>query len=151
MNQTSHIQHLLDLFFEGDTTLQQEQELMDYFRGNSVAAELMEYRPMFLDLAAAQEDTMPHTVHTTTSHSRLKRLWPIAIAACLAGLAFTFILQRPTTANAAPEQPQVLATIYGQEITDQNAVLQMMEGTLSEVLDNGSDEAIMELTDILNN
>ena len=60
-------------------------------------------------------------------------------------------LQRPTTANAAPEQPQVLATIYGQEITDQNAVLQMMEGTLSEVLDNGSDEAIMELTDILNN
>ena len=49
------IKTLVARYFDGDTTLAEEQSLRDYFTGPAVAAELEEYRPLFAYFAAARQ------------------------------------------------------------------------------------------------
>ena len=43
------IQNLIERFLDAETTLQEEQQLMEYFRQEDIPEELMQYREMFLD------------------------------------------------------------------------------------------------------
>lgn len=47
MNRHSKIELLLQHFFEGKTTLEEEQELADFFKGNDIPEHLKKYRPLF--------------------------------------------------------------------------------------------------------
>ena len=47
MESHREIENLLEKYFEGETSLAQEQELHNYFSSDSVAANLEKYRPMF--------------------------------------------------------------------------------------------------------
>ncbi len=51
-----NIEYLLDAYFEGETTLDQERELRAYFIGKHVAPHLEEYIPMFGAFAKAGEE-----------------------------------------------------------------------------------------------
>ena len=53
MNETKATQ-LIDKFFEGATTLSEEQQLYDYFTSPNVGPELMPVRQMFLDMCQLQ-------------------------------------------------------------------------------------------------
>ena len=53
MNTTEDIRTLINRFFEGETTLQEEQRLYAFFRG-PVPADLEELRPVFQGLDALQ-------------------------------------------------------------------------------------------------
>lgn len=46
---------LLDQYFEGETTLAEEQELRDYFAAGDVADELRQYAPLFRFAASERE------------------------------------------------------------------------------------------------
>lgn len=46
------IQNLIERFLDAETTLQEEQQLMEYFRQEDIPEELMQYREMFLDFSA---------------------------------------------------------------------------------------------------
>lgn len=46
------IQNLIERFLDAETTLQEEQQLMEYFRQEDIPEELMQYREMFLDYEA---------------------------------------------------------------------------------------------------
>ena len=56
------IHNLIERFLDAETTLQEEQMLMEYFRGEDIPEDLMQYREMFLDygevasLQPAQEE-----------------------------------------------------------------------------------------------
>ena len=48
MENINDIKRLIERFLEGDTSLQEEKTLYDYFRNAEVAPELLEYKEMFL-------------------------------------------------------------------------------------------------------
>ena len=63
-NSTSDIRRLIDLFMEGETSLEQERTLYAYFASNDVLPELEEFRRMFqgfasLDQSADKEKDAP--------------------------------------------------------------------------------------------
>jgi hypothetical protein len=47
MGQTVEIKILLEKYFEGETSLWEEQQLRDYFSSQTIDAELVEYAPLF--------------------------------------------------------------------------------------------------------
>jgi len=47
MSETGKMKMLLEKYFEGDTSLWEEQELRDYFSSKTVDKELVAYAPLF--------------------------------------------------------------------------------------------------------
>lgn len=86
------IQNLIERFLDAETTLQEEQQLMEYFRQEDIPEELMQYREMFLDYEALLPlprggeyiNTLSDSKVTTVELSREKqppriiRLWAVA-------------------------------------------------------------------------
>ena len=76
------IEALLDSYFEGTTTIDQEVMLRSYFEKESIAAHLEHYKPLFNGLQDAQNETLTRQIvfpKATTS----SRNWWYGIAAGL--------------------------------------------------------------------
>ena len=58
MNNTA-IKYLIEQYFEGETSLQEEQQLRTYFQQEEVAEELKEYQPLFQYFATAKQEELP--------------------------------------------------------------------------------------------
>ncbi|RZJ67827.1 MAG: hypothetical protein EOO50_04420 [Flavobacterium sp.] len=56
------IESLLEKYFEGETTIAQENELKDYFSSQDVAQHLEQYRPMFGYFVKAREQQFEQTL-----------------------------------------------------------------------------------------
>ena len=84
------IESLLDSYFEGETSLDQENTLREYFSGNEVAPHLMAYQGLSLGLKNAQKEVskreviLPQT--QTATNSRRKWLSIAASAVVLLGV-----------------------------------------------------------------
>lgn len=86
------IQNLIERFLDAETTLQEEQQLMEYFRQEDIPEELMQYREMFLDYGVLlplprggeYTNTLSDSKVVTVELSREKqppriiRLWAVA-------------------------------------------------------------------------
>ncbi len=71
------IEILLDAYFEGETSLEQESLLREYFATNNVAPHLAAYQQLFVGLKAAQEEVLEREIilpEISTSSSS-KRWW----------------------------------------------------------------------------
>ena len=90
-----------------------------------------------------QNDNSPNRL-TDQSPKRLRLIW--TAAACLVATAITvpLVWSRQST-------PDVVAYVYGQEVTDEDVVMEMMVSTMADVLDNGSDVVAQDLEDIFGN
>ena len=116
MKTTEDIRRMVERFFEGETTLDEEQALYDYFASDDVATTLLPYKEMFRDFshipfetaltenndkAFAEQDPQPTSLSDKTDKPEsfliLKQLlhhWHWAAAAaiitavCFAGSAF---------------------------------------------------------------
>lgn len=83
------IEQALDAYFEGNSTLEQEQQLRDYFTGTHVAPHLQEYIPFFTALKKAKQERYTGEINLP----RRKRYPWMSIAASilvLIGLFLTF-------------------------------------------------------------
>jgi hypothetical protein len=91
------IEQLLEAYFEGNTTLQEEATLRTYFSGNKVAPHLEQYQPLFQGFAAAQEELSTRKLVLPEENKSTSRWW-IGIAASLlvAVGVFGFFNQEPT-------------------------------------------------------
>ncbi len=56
---TIAIKQLVDKYFEGETSLVEEQQLRAYFKEGAVAEELQEYQPLFQYFATAKREELP--------------------------------------------------------------------------------------------
>jgi hypothetical protein len=54
--ESTKIEALLDAYFEGNTNLEEEKVLRDYFNNKTVASHLVQYKPIFVGLQAAQQE-----------------------------------------------------------------------------------------------
>lgn len=71
------IEQLLEKYFEGETTLAQEQELRAYFSSDLVAEHLKAYQPMFAYFNLEKEQTLVLNQEFPTA----KKTWKIYLAA----------------------------------------------------------------------
>ena len=107
-----HIEALLDKFMAGETTIEEEAQLSDYFASASdVPAEWEDYRAMFGYIGRGLEgDLVPPSESRPSLVGQMgRRWWGIAAAACItAAVVGTVIFHRPTTV-AVPDEPAVIA------------------------------------------
>ncbi|MEH6408725.1 MAG: hypothetical protein V7767_15715 [Leeuwenhoekiella sp.] len=86
------IEQLLDAYFEGETTLAEEQKLRDYFTGDDVATHLEPYIAMFSAFAKAKQEVFTGEINLPQTQKKRSLYWiPIAASiAIIIGLFLTF-------------------------------------------------------------
>ena len=96
------IEALLDKFMDGQTTVEEEAKLADYFLTHDVPAEWEDYRDMFGYFDRGMEGDLVPVQQPQASLIRLmgRRWWGIAAAAVItAAVVGTVLLHRPSTTN----------------------------------------------------
>lgn len=111
-----NIRLLLDRYFEGETTLEEEKILAAYFASDHVAADLVPYRPLFGFFAEARELEPQTEVSLPVKRNRMRWIPAAASVVLLLG-AGTFAYLRFETAPA--KQGQDLGTYDNPEIAYQ--------------------------------
>ena len=119
MKRYSHqqIEALLDKFMDGQTTVEEEALLADYFRNDDVPAKWEDYRFMFDYFDRGMEGELVPVQEPQPSFTRLmgKRWWGIAAAACItAAIVGTLLLHHRSSTPSLPEMAEV-TTVEKQE------------------------------------
>ena len=141
MSDILRIRTLTDRFFDGTTTLEEEQELYDYYRREqALPADLAQLRRLFLDFAAVQFADEPAAERQAPAPRRWFR-W--AVAACAALLIATGAAVWLNSGQQGDDE--CVAYIYGERTTDRDVVLGEMQKTMAAVADDGSDEVEEQL------
>ena len=114
MKRYSHqqIEVLLDKFMDGQTTVEEEVLLADYFHSGDVPAEWEDYRAMFDYFDHDMEGDLVPAEQPRPSLTRLmgRRWWGIAAAACItAAIVATVVLHQPESTTTVPDTPPVIA------------------------------------------
>ena len=82
--ESNNIERLLDAYFEGNTGLEEEAILMDYFNNHRVEDHLLQYKPIFIGLEAAKKKQSNKKFKMPEPKvSRSYKPWRYAIAAVL--------------------------------------------------------------------
>ena len=104
------IEALLDKFMDGQTTVEEEALLAEYFRSSDVPAEWEDYRLMFDYFDRGMEGDLVPVEQQRPTLTRLigRRWWGIAAAACItAAIVATAVLHQPESTTTVPETPEI--------------------------------------------
>ena len=104
------IKALLDKFMDGQTTVEEEALLAEYFRSSDVPAEWEDYRLMFDYFDRGMEGDLVPVEQQRPKLIRLigRRWWGIAAAACItAAIVATAVLHQPESTTTVPETPEI--------------------------------------------
>ncbi len=100
------IKQLLDKYFEGTTSIQEEKELKQYFSSSNIAPELMQYQPAF-GYFHHQKEIQTQKDIDLNSTSKNKWLWMAASIVILLGVGFTFLKSQPTPNLGSFDNPEL--------------------------------------------
>ncbi len=118
------IRTLTERFFDGETSLAEEQELYRLYHEGDVPEDLLQYKELFSgfeDIRLPQQKASSHQWR-----------WIIGIAASI-----TILFAVGTTLLTRNSKDECVAYIYGEKCTDQTIVMQHMQSALDE-MDNVS-------------
>ena len=132
----NNIKRLIDKFFNGDTTLDEEQQLYDFFGNEQIPKELEEYRSMFVGFGAISckpEEHSPKTQKAILHPLRRKLFY------ALSGIAAAIILFIGITTVIDLHEDKVLAQTYagsyvivnGERIDDLSRIKPDIENALN--------------------
>ena len=139
MSDILRIRTLTDRFFDGTTTLEEEQELYDYYRREQpLPADLAQLRQLFLDFAAVQ-----FADEQAVNVNKPRRWHRWAITACAALLIAAGAAVWLNSGRQGDDE--CVAYIYGERTTDRDVVLGEMQKTMAAVADDGSNEVEEQL------
>ena len=114
-----NIDILLKKYFDGETSLREENILKDYFQSAGVSAEHELYRPFFLTFKEEQKVVMHEAVKPVSSVSHKRPFRIITFAATAAAvLALIFVLP------PLKQSKDTYAVINGEKITEEEFILQ---------------------------
>lgn len=77
------IEKLLDAYFEGTTSIEEEKKLQNYFNNETVADKFIQYQPIFAGLKAAKQESSNKTFTLPESKSKIIKPWWYSVAAIL--------------------------------------------------------------------
>ena len=134
------IRTLIDRFFDGETTLSEEQELYAFFReADHLPDDLASLRTMFLAYDAVQSVALS-TQQTKRPAPRRRWLpWAVAATVTVLLLGGATLLFRHSQVPVNDESEELVAYIYGERTTDPDVVLAEMQTTMIAMQGNGSD------------
>lgn len=81
--ESTKIENLLDAYFEGNTSLEEENVLRDYFNSENVANHLEAYQPIFAGLLSAREEQSTRKVQLPEAKKATIKPWWYSAAAML--------------------------------------------------------------------
>lgn len=83
--ESARVRLLIEAYFEGETSLLEEQELQNYFINNDVAPEFKEYTVLFSAFAKAKKETSPHPIQLpdVEKKPRSPLRWTTGVAAAI--------------------------------------------------------------------
>lgn len=144
---TNDIDTLLDKYFEGETSLHEEEILRTYFTGNDVADKHKQYCPIFSCFTEMRtEEDKVSTSYDVKKHRKLRPYIWAGIAACImlliGGIVTRNIKQTADTTRS-------IAYVDGKRISDTQAINTMAMESLSEISEMDED-AVSSQIDILN-
>lgn len=130
----NNIKLLIDKFFNGDTTLDEEQQLYDFFGHERIPRELEEYRPMLVGFGAILCKPEEQKTRKAILHPLRRKLFY-----ALSGIAAAIILLIGITTAIDLHEDQVLARTYagsyvienGERIDDLSRIKPDIEHALS--------------------
>ncbi len=109
MNQ-QHIRILLEKYFEGETNLQEEAQLAQYFQQENIAEDLVQYKPLFQfydqqkNITLSEEfDQKIQQEITPKKRSRIVRMYGV-LARVAAVIALSFLTYQAYEYYISPEQ-----------------------------------------------
>ena len=145
MNDVQHIKHLLQRFYDGTSTVEEEQRLCDYFcNADNVPEELKTDQKMFRHLSECNAKVMPSEdfkqrllsaldTHTKRSKIRWKRFTAVAASvAILVGIGITFYIK----SNRNPYEvtdPQLAYAITQEALLNASEKLNKVDRQLEKV------------------
>lgn len=118
MNNKNDIRTLTERFFQGETTLAEEQLLYQLYQREDISLDLQPYRQMFLDM---QTITAEPTAKVQPLRNTHIRRWLVAASLALVIGFSTFFLFHQQ------RQDECVAYIYGQKTTDFNIIMAEMK------------------------
>ena len=118
-NNEKHIESLLNLFMQGETTLEQERELRQFFASTHEIPQ--EWEP-YKEMMAYFDDGMPIATESTTKRNIARPMWAI-VAAAIVAIIFMVVpnLKRevePKVSTTIPPDPVVIADVDTAKIHD---------------------------------
>ena len=119
------IESLLEKYFEGETSVAEENQLKDYFSSADVAPEMEPYRPMLTYFKRAKAETAHKTFELPTMKTnRIAWLSIAASAVVLLGVGLMFLNQ---------SQPQDLGTFDDPEVAfrETQKALDLLSGNVN--------------------
>jgi len=118
------LERLLDKYFDGDTSLEEEQVLHLYFKSNAVAAHLEVYRDMFAYFSESKKDKLPEAFSLETEIKTKTRVvsnwkkWYSIAALLIVALGAAFFFEQNSNRIAAEEQEAMAAYENAKEALD---------------------------------
>ena len=143
-------EQLIERYLAGETTPEEERQLAlevsrpDASEDWKIIAEMLGTLTTDEALYDQMMESRRPVMKAKTKWVNLKWVW--TAAACLVAIAITVPL-----VWSHQSTPDVVAYVYGQKVTDEDVVMEMMASTMADVLDNGSDAVAQDLEDIFGN
>ncbi|MDR1984603.1 MAG: hypothetical protein LBQ28_07260 [Prevotellaceae bacterium] len=125
------INELLDLYFAGATTTEQEQELKKYFASQNIAAEHKIYRQLFETFAAEKSEKYPENLPKIKNQSEHKKQFTMSIIST--AIAASILLMIGIFHTNAEESYVI---IHGKRINDETLALQTAQSALYKISAN---------------
>jgi hypothetical protein len=151
------VQQLIESYFQGETSLQEEARLRQYFSQPEIDERLRPYQPLFRFLETEQERTTSSSFDeqwTAPPQARIRRLraprlgWYVNIAAMLVlAIGLWFLLPSPTGVQEAPVATAIDWSKY--EPASEAEALQMTRQALvgaATTLSTGARQALQQAT-----
>ena len=89
--ESANIEKIIEKYFEGTTSLQEEAILKNYFVQGNVAPHLQEYQLLFSYFATAQEESYTKSIQLIPKQSQRKNRYWMSIVASIALLTCMFV------------------------------------------------------------
>ena len=141
MSDLEYIQELIDRYFEGLSSLEEEETLREYFRGENIPEEWQIYQPIFHYFDSERNVTpLPRTAHRSPlTAQRLPRpayLWISAAACVLLFFGVKFISGDKHTNQLSASS---MMYINGKKYSDTERIRMETLKVLENVLENRDD------------
>lgn len=132
MKEQEYINQIIDRFFDGETSLAEEEQLYRFFSSHDVPTEMLPLKQMFTDMASIKAPTV------TANMQPANRRWHTTLS--LAAAVFAGLIIVSTWFGHTRES--YVAYVYGQKVTDREAVMQEVHATMNTMTqDNTNVEA----------
>lgn len=147
MEKELEIRTLTQRFFDGETTLSEERHLYELYRSaESLPSDLMPLREMMLDMGSLLSDNkeeIPLSSSDGNDKAEITRTYkwqPRYILAMAASFLLLFTLG--TMWYNHRQQNECVAYVYGERVTDQNAVMEEMQTVMASLVSDDATAAM---------